>query len=85
MKVYKKKNGKFIVISNRNSGKFGGTEVIFLNYSLKGSLQAISNFNDYEYLRNPTLSEIDMYYNKLNHIDNYIIRPTVDDIKIYSK
>ncbi len=67
MKVYKKKNGKFVVLSKGKSGSFGGTEVIFLNYSLKGTLQAICNFNnDYTYLREPTLEEIDKYYNKLN-------------------
>jgi hypothetical protein len=85
MKVYKKKNGKFVVLSEMKTGRFGGTEVIFLNYSLKGTLQSISNFNDYTYLREPTFEEIEKYYNKLNGISLDIITPTDDEIKKYSK
>jgi hypothetical protein len=61
MKVYKKKNGKYTILSNGVSGKFGGKEVVFLNYSLKGTLQSITNFNEYEYLREPSLEEMEKY------------------------
>lgn len=67
MKVYQKKNGRIKVLSKNSGGFFGGTEVIFLNYSLKGTLQSVINFNhDYEYLREPTNEEIEKYYNKIN-------------------
>ena len=67
MKVYKKKKSWLKVISERKSGRFGGTEVVFLNGSLKDSLQAVVDFNqDYEYLREATIEETDKYYNKLN-------------------
>lgn len=66
MKVYKKKNGKYKVLSNGAPGKWGGSEVVFLNYSLKGTLQAITNFNNYEYLREPTIEEIRNYSHLLN-------------------
>lgn len=86
MKVYKKKNGKLKVLSERKNGRFGGTEVIFLNYSLKGTLQSVYNFNqEYEYLREPTLEEIEKYYDKLKGLQYTILTPTKDDIKKYSK
>jgi len=69
MKVYKKINGNIKVLSKKSSGRFGGTEVVFLNYSLKGTMQSVINFShDYEYLREPTNEEIEKYYNKLNQI-----------------
>jgi len=67
MKVYKKKNSWLKVLSERKSGRFGGTEVVFLNGSLKNSLQAVVDFNqNYEYLREATIEETDKYYDKLN-------------------
>ena len=66
MKVYKKKNGNIKVTTTLKNGGFGGTEVVFLNFSMKGTLQAVGNFNEnYEYLREPTQEEIEMYRNKI--------------------
>lgn len=66
MKVYKKKKGNLLVLSNRTRGRFGGTEVVFLNYSMKGTLQAVVDFNShYEYLREPTAEELQKYAEKL--------------------
>jgi len=43
MKVYKKKNSWLKVLSERKSGRFGGTEVVFLNGS-KLRIFARSNY-----------------------------------------
>jgi hypothetical protein len=60
MKVYRKKGGKILVITNLNKGMFGGTEVVFMNYSLKGTLQAVF-LSNYEYLREATSDEINEF------------------------
>lgn len=41
MKVYRKRGGKILVLTNLDRGLFGGTEVVFMNYSLKGTLQSL--------------------------------------------
>ena len=71
MKVYRKKNGKRLLITDFKGGRFGGTEVVFLNYSLKGTLQTILNFHpNYEYLREPTPEEIEMFNKKTYRSDD---------------
>ena len=64
MKVYKKKNGKILVLTNLSGGAFGGTEVVFMNYALKGTLQAVF-LSNYEYFREPTNDEINTFGQKL--------------------
>jgi hypothetical protein len=60
MKVYRKKGGKMLVLTNLSGGAFGGTEVVFMNYSLKGTLQAVF-LSNYEYLREATSKEINEF------------------------
>jgi hypothetical protein len=60
MKVYRKKGGKILVLTNLSHGMFGGTEVVFMNYSLKGTLQSVF-LSNYEYLREATLKEINQF------------------------
>ena len=60
MKVYRKRGGKILVLTNLSRGMFGGTEVVFMNYSLKGTLQSVF-LSNYEYLREATLEEINQF------------------------
>ncbi len=63
MKVYRKKGGKILVLTNLNPGFCGGTEVVFMNYSLAGTLQAVI-LSYYEYLRPATDDEINKFGHK---------------------
>ena len=81
MKVYRKKGGKILVLTDNCSSMFGGTEVVFMNYSLKGTLQVVF-LDNYEYLREATLSEIDKFWDKKNR---FLITPTEEEIKKFSK
>ena len=62
MKIYRKKGGKILVMTNLKGGAFGGTEVVFMNYSLKGTLQSVL-LSYYQYVREATNDEI----NKFGH------------------
>lgn len=64
MKVYKKKDGKILVLTNLRSGLFGGTEVVFMNYGKKGQIQSVL-LSYYEYIREPTNEEVEKFGGKL--------------------
>lgn len=63
MKIYRKKGGKILVITVLKGGGFGGTEVVFMNYSLKGTLQSVI-LSYYEYVREATPEEIEEFGKK---------------------
>jgi hypothetical protein len=64
MKVYRKKGGKILVLTNLNGGMFGGKEAVFMNYSLKGTLQNVF-LSEFEYLREATSEEITQFGKRL--------------------
>lgn len=45
------------------NGLFGGTEVVFMNYSLKGTLQSVF-LSNYQYVREATNDEINKFGHK---------------------
>lgn len=66
MKVYKKINGSLLVATLDDPLINTKIKVIALNYQAKGKIKIIKNFNsNYEYLRESTFEEDDLYYNEL--------------------
>lgn len=66
MKVYRKIGGKTLVVTKEEPENQKHTRVIFLNYKNKGQVKLIKNFNTYfEYIRESTEIENDLYYNEL--------------------
>lgn len=66
MKVYKKINGSLLVATLDDPLIYTKIKVIALNYQAKGKIKIIKNFNsNYEYVRESTFQEDDLYYNEL--------------------